>query len=57
MARSAKADESPSPYALMLTAGNVSEVKTAPAPLECAGPIRYLLADIRAPLRPAANAP
>jgi transposase len=33
------------PYALMLTAGNVSDVKAAPALLEKAGHIRYLLAD------------
>ena len=32
-------------YALMLTAGNVSDVKAAPALLERAGRIRYLLAD------------
>lgn len=33
------------PYALMLTAGNVSDVKAAPALLERAGRMRYLLAD------------
>ncbi|MER9244054.1 IS5 family transposase [Mesorhizobium sp. M0482] len=33
------------PYALMLTAGNVSDVKAAPALLERAGPMRYLLGD------------
>jgi len=33
------------PYALMLTAGNVSDVKAAPALLERAGRIGYLLAD------------
>lgn len=33
------------PYALMLTAGNVSDVKATPALLERAGPMRYLLAD------------
>ncbi len=33
------------PYALMLTAGNVSEVKAAPALLGRAGPLRYLLDD------------
>jgi hypothetical protein len=44
-------------YALMLTAGNVSDVKAAHALLERAGPMRYLFADIRATLQPAANAP
>lgn len=29
----------------MLTPGNVSDVKAAPALIECAGPIRYLLGD------------
>ncbi|WP_408735067.1 IS5 family transposase [Acidomonas methanolica] len=33
------------PYALMLTPGNVSDVKAAPALLERAGPMRYLLGD------------
>ena len=33
------------PYALMLTAGNVSDVKAEPALLERAGRTRYLLAD------------
>ena len=33
------------PYALMLTAGNVSDVKAAPALLERAGRMRYLLGD------------
>ena len=33
------------PYALLLTAGNVSDVKAAPALLERAGRMRYLLAD------------
>ena len=33
------------PYALMLTAGNVSDVKAAPALLERADRMRYLLAD------------
>src|SRR5450759_754899 len=33
------------PYALMLTAGNVSDVKAAPALLKQAGRMRYLLAD------------
>jgi transposase len=33
------------PYALMLTAGNVSDVKAASALLERAGRMRYLLAD------------
>ncbi len=33
------------PYALMLTAGNVSDVKAAPALLERAGRMRYLLCD------------
>jgi len=33
------------PYALMLTAGNVSDMKAAPALLERAGRMRYLLAD------------
>jgi len=33
------------PYALMLTAGNVSDVKAAPALLERAGRMRYLRAD------------
>ncbi len=33
------------PYALMLTAGNVSDVKAAPALLERAGHMRYLLGD------------
>ncbi|WP_407946738.1 IS5 family transposase [Pararhizobium mangrovi] len=33
------------PYALMLTAGNVSDMKAAPALLECVGRMRYLLAD------------
>jgi transposase len=33
------------PFALMLTAGNVSDVKASPALLECAGRMRYLLAD------------
>jgi Transposase DDE domain len=33
------------PYALMLTAGNVSDIKAAPALLERAGRMRYLLAD------------
>ncbi|WP_405053244.1 IS5 family transposase [Sphingomonas sp. SORGH_AS_0742] len=32
-------------YALMLTAGNVSDVKAAPALLERAGRMRYLIAD------------
>ena len=33
------------PYALMLTPGNVSDVKAAPALLERAGRMRYLLGD------------
>ena len=33
------------PYALMLKAGNVSDVKAAPALLQRAGRMRYLLAD------------
>lgn len=33
------------PYAFLLTAGNVSDVKAAPALLERAGRMRYLLAD------------
>ncbi|RYY14098.1 MAG: IS5 family transposase [Alphaproteobacteria bacterium] len=33
------------PYALMLTAGNVSDIKAAPALLRRAGRMRYLLAD------------
>jgi transposase len=33
------------PYALMLTAGNVSDVKAAPALLERAGRMRYLVGD------------
>ncbi|MFL0588314.1 IS5 family transposase [Sphingomonas olei] len=33
------------PYALMLTAGNVSDIKAAPALLQRAGRMRYLLAD------------
>ena len=33
------------PYALMLTPGNVADVKAAPALLERAGRMRYLLAD------------
>ncbi len=33
------------PYALMLTPGNVSDVKTAPALIERAGRMRYLLGD------------
>jgi hypothetical protein len=33
------------PYTLMLTAGNVSDVKAAPALLERAGRMRYLLGD------------
>ena len=33
------------PYALMLTARNVSDVKAAPALLERAGRMRYLLGD------------
>ena len=38
-------NQATSPYALMLTAGNVSDVKAAPALLERAGRMRYLLAD------------
>jgi transposase len=33
------------PYTLTLTAGNVSDIKAAPALLERAGRMRYLLAD------------
>ncbi|MFG1404222.1 IS5 family transposase [Xanthobacter sp. V8C-5] len=33
------------PYVLMLTPGNVSDMKAAPALLERAGPMRYLLGD------------
>ena len=33
------------PYALMLNAGNVSDIKAAPALLQRAGGMRYLLAD------------
>lgn len=33
------------PYALMLTAGNVSDIRAAPALLERVGRMRYLLAD------------
>lgn len=33
------------PYALILTPGNVSDIKAAPALLERAGRMRYLLAD------------
>ncbi len=33
------------PYALLLTAGNVSDVRAAPALFERAGPMRYLLGD------------
>jgi transposase len=33
------------PYALMLTPGNVSDMKAAPALIERAGPMRYLLGD------------
>jgi hypothetical protein len=33
------------PYALMLTPGNVSDIKAAPALLERAGRMRYLLGD------------
>jgi IS5 family transposase len=33
------------PYSLMLTAGNVSDIKAAPALLQPAGRMRYLLAD------------
>ncbi|MBB5716775.1 transposase [Sphingomonas aerophila] len=36
---------SAAPYALILTAGNVSDIKAAPALLQRAGRIRYLLAD------------
>lgn len=36
---------SATPYVLMLTARNVSDIKAPPAPLERAGRMRYLLAD------------
>ncbi|MDQ1231209.1 IS5 family transposase [Sphingomonas sp. SORGH_AS_0879] len=38
-------NQATSPYALILTADNVSDVKAAPALLERAGRMRYLLAD------------